>query len=115
MPSDDLDTLRAPDASLGDELTLEAFEALDAAVAAIAGEVSLEGILQVIADRLRSLVGARYAALGIVGADRRIARFITSGLDTPAREAIGPPPRGRGHPGTAHHGAAEPAHRRRDG
>ncbi len=96
MPSDDPQTLPAPPASPSDELTLEAFEALDAAVAAIAGEVSLEGILQVIADRLRPLVGARYAALGIVGADRRIARFITSGLDAHVREAIGPPPRGEG-------------------
>jgi signal transduction histidine kinase len=80
----------------GDGLTLEALEALDAAISAIAGEVSLEGILQVIADRLRPLVGARYAALGIVGPDRRIARFISSGLDGSVRDAIGPPPRGHG-------------------
>jgi signal transduction histidine kinase len=83
-------------ATSGDGLTLEALEALDAAITAIAGEVSLEGILQVIADRLRPLVGARYAALGIVGPDRRIARFISSGLDGSVREAIGPPPRGHG-------------------
>ena len=45
-------------------LPVSALEALDAATAAIAAEVSLEGVLQVIADRLRPLVGASYAALG---------------------------------------------------
>ena len=75
-------------------------------IAAIAGEVSLEGVLQVIADRLRPLVGARYAALGIVGPDRRIARFITSGIDDADAPAIGPPPRGQRHPGSAHHASS---------
>ena len=73
-----------------------ALEALDAATAAIAGAVSLEGVLQVIADRLRPLVGASYAALGIVGPDRRIARFVTSGIDETTRHQIGPAPRGHG-------------------
>jgi signal transduction histidine kinase len=77
-------------------LPVDALEALDAASAAIAGEVSLEGVLQVIADRLLPLVGARYAALGIVGPDRRIARFITSGMDEEARVRIGPLPQGHG-------------------
>ena len=77
-------------------LPVSALEALDAATAAIAAEVSLEGVLQVIADRLRPLVGATYAALGIVGPDRRIARFITSGLDDATRIALGAPPSGHG-------------------
>jgi len=75
---------------------VSALEALDAATAAIAGEVSLEGVLQVIADRLRPLVGASHAALGIVGPDRRIARFITSGIDEATRQRIGALPRGHG-------------------
>lgn len=77
-------------------LPVSALEALDAATAAIAAEVSLEGVLQVIADRLRPLVGASYAALGIVGRDHRIARFITSGIDEAARLEIGALPRGHG-------------------
>ena len=84
------------DHSHEEPFNVDALEALDAAVAAIAGEVSLDGVLQVIADRLRPLVGARYAALGIVGPDRRITRFITSGIDDAGRRRIGPPPRGRG-------------------
>ncbi|MBX3031644.1 MAG: GAF domain-containing sensor histidine kinase [Chloroflexi bacterium] len=71
-------------------------EALDAATAAIAEAVSLDAVLQVIADRIRPLVGARYAALGIVRPDQRIARFITSGMDVDTRRAIGPPPTGHG-------------------
>jgi signal transduction histidine kinase len=79
-----------------DVLPVSALEALDAAAAAIAGEVSLEGVLQVIADRLRPLVDASYAALGIVGPDRKIVRFITSGVDEATRQEIGAPPRGHG-------------------
>ncbi len=71
-------------------------EALDAATAAIAEAVSLDAVLQVIADRIRPLVGARYAALGIVRPDQRIARFITSGMDAETRRAIGPLPTGHG-------------------
>lgn len=74
----------------------ETLEALDAATAAIAGAVSLDDVLQVIVDRIRPLVGARYAALGIVRPDQRISRFITSGLDDDARRAIGAPPSGHG-------------------
>jgi signal transduction histidine kinase len=79
-----------------ESLPVSALEALDAASAAIAAEVSLEGVLQVIADRLRPLVGASYAALGIVGRDQRIARFITSGIDETARQEIGSLPKGHG-------------------
>lgn len=74
----------------------ETLEALDAATAAIAAAVSLDDVLQVITDRIRPLVGARYAALGIVRPDLRISRFITSGLDEQERGAIGAPPQGHG-------------------
>ncbi|MET0772433.1 MAG: GAF domain-containing sensor histidine kinase, partial [Candidatus Limnocylindrales bacterium] len=79
-----------------DVLPAEALEALDAATAAIASAVSLDDVLQVITDRIRPLVGARYAALGIVRPDDRINRFITSGLDEQERRAIGAPPQGHG-------------------
>jgi signal transduction histidine kinase len=74
----------------------ETLEALDAATAAIAGAISLDEVLQVIADRIRPLVGARYAALGIVRPDQRISRFITSGIDDQTRQEIGAFPRGHG-------------------
>ncbi len=71
-------------------------EALDAATRAIAEELSVEGVLQLIVDRVRPLVGARYAALGIVDGHGRIERFITDGISAEQRESIGEPPRGHG-------------------
>ena len=74
-----------------------ALEALDEAVRGIAGVLDVERVLQLIVDRVRSLIGARYAALGIVhpGQDY-LERFITSGLTRAERDAIGPLPRGHG-------------------
>ena len=70
--------------------------ALDAAVRGIAGLASADDVLQLIVDRVRPLVGAEYAALGIVDEMGRIERFITSGLDEATRERIGALPEGRG-------------------
>ena len=74
----------------------ERLDALDAATAAITAELSVDRVLQVIVDRVRPLVGARYAALGILGEHGGIDRFITSGIDDATRHAIGHLPRGRG-------------------
>ena len=73
-----------------------AIDALDVATRAIAGELDLDRVLQVIVDSVRELVHARYAALGIVDASGRIERFITSGISAEERELIGAPPRGHG-------------------
>ena len=70
--------------------------ALDAAVRGIAGLASVDDVLQVIVDRVRPLVGAQYAALGIVDASGRIERFITSGMDDETRRLIGALPEGHG-------------------
>jgi len=77
-------------------LGLLCLAALDAAVRGIAGLASLDDVLQIIVDRVRPLVGAEYAALGIVDADRRIERFITSGMDDETRRRIGALPEGKG-------------------
>jgi two-component system, NarL family, sensor histidine kinase DevS len=69
--------------------------ALDAATRAIAGLQAVDDVLQFIVDQVRPLVGARYAALGIVG-DGFIERFITSGIDAETRARIGDLPHGRG-------------------
>ena len=70
--------------------------ALDAAVRAIAGLTSVDAVLQVIVDAVRPLVGAEYAALGIVDAYGRIERFITSGMDDATRRLLGALPEGHG-------------------
>jgi signal transduction histidine kinase len=75
---------------------VERLAAVDDAARAIAGVLSMDRVLQIIVDRVRELVDARYAALGIVDAAGRIERFITSGMPRAEREAIGAPPRGRG-------------------
>jgi signal transduction histidine kinase len=74
----------------------QAFAAIDAAAIAIAQELTLERILQVIVDRVRPLVGARYAALGLPGPTGHLERFITSGITEQERARIGHPPLGLG-------------------
>jgi signal transduction histidine kinase len=73
-----------------------ALEALDAAVRAISATLDLEQVLQLIVDKVRGLVAAEYAALGIVDEANRITQFITSGISAEARRAIGDLPHGRG-------------------
>lgn len=74
-----------------------AVEALSDAIGAVAGVLSVETVLQLIVDRVRALVGARYAALGILADDRRhIERFITSGITNEQRRLLGAPPQGHG-------------------
>ncbi len=77
-------------------LAVETVEALDEATRAIAEVLDLEAVLQLIVDRIRTLVDARYVALGIADPQGRIERFITAGLTPEERAAIGPLPRGHG-------------------
>ncbi len=70
--------------------------ALNKAAIEITAELDLDSLLQRIVDVARELVGCRYAALGVLGADGYIARFPTSGLSREEREKIGAPPRGHG-------------------
>lgn len=71
-------------------------EALDLAVRGIAGVLSVERVLQLIVDRVRELVDAEYAALGIIGPFSRIEQFVTSGISAEQRGRIGALPRGMG-------------------
>src|SRR5438034_9155955 len=68
--------------------------ALSEAAIAITSELSLDHVLQRIADIARELVGSRYAALGVADAKGRMRQFLTSGLTPEQRLAIGPLPRG---------------------
>lgn len=88
---------RSPSESPDGEFSVvAAIDALETATRAIAGELDLGRVLQIIVDSVRDLVDARYAALGIVDAGGRIERFITSGISPEDRERIGSPPRGHG-------------------
>jgi signal transduction histidine kinase len=88
--------LVTPDPTSPPRSAVVAVEALSQAVEAIAGVLDVEVVLQLIVDRVRDLVGARYAALGIVDDGGAIERFITSGITPEERARLGPPPRGHG-------------------
>ena len=70
--------------------------ALDQAVRGIGGVLDVDRVLQLITDRVRDLVQAQYAAIGIVDREGAIERFITSGISDDERARIGDLPRGRG-------------------
>ncbi len=60
-------------------------------------ELDLEGVLSRVLEVACELTGARYAAVGVLDADRReLERFITRGIEERDREAIGALPRGLG-------------------
>jgi len=78
----------------------DVLSALDRATRAIAGELDVDRVLELIVEGVRELVEARYAALGTVTPDGQIELFITSGISVEVRAEIGPLPRGHGLLGT---------------
>ena len=70
--------------------------ALDASLAAIARELDVDRVLQLIVDEVRRLSAARYAALGIANREGRIQTFITAGISAERRALIGALPSGHG-------------------
>ena len=74
----------------------ERLRALLDAVVGIGSDLDLRTMLQRIVAAACELVGARYAALGIIGPDRQLSDFITHGIDPDLHAAIGELPRGRG-------------------
>ena len=63
----------------------------------VASDLDLPTVLQRIVEAARDLVGARYAALGVLDPTRTyLAEFITVGLDDETRTRIGELPKGHG-------------------
>ena len=62
----------------------------------LASEFELDSLLQRIADLAREVIGARYGAVGVLGEDGELARFVYSGIDEHTVELIGDLPTGRG-------------------
>lgn len=72
-------------------------ERLVAAMPALIAELSLDGVLQRVADLAAELIGSRYAAVGMLAPDgRSLETFTTSGLTQEQRERIGTLPKGHG-------------------
>ena len=72
-------------------------ERLVVAASSLITEVSLEGVLQRVVEIAAAVIGARFAAIGVLGPDGRLLEtFTTYGIDPEQRALIGPPPRGHG-------------------
>ena len=78
------------------EARRETMEALNEAGLALSVELDSAAVLQKIVDLAKGVANARYAALGIFGADGRVTQFITAGVTAEQRARIGALPRGRG-------------------
>jgi two-component system, NarL family, sensor histidine kinase DevS len=63
---------------------------------AVLGELSLTAVLRRIVASARELVGARYAALAVLGPDGQLAQFVHMGMDEETVRRIGRLPRGHG-------------------
>lgn len=62
----------------------------------LASDLQLDSLLQRVADLACEIVGARYAAVGVLDDDGNLARFVYSGIDSDAAARIGHLPTGRG-------------------
>jgi signal transduction histidine kinase len=66
------------------------------AVLSVTRQMSVRDVLQVIVRSARSLVGARYAALGVPDDGDSFAEFVVDGMSAAQWQAIGPLPRRHG-------------------
>ena len=63
----------------------------------LSANLELNGVLERLVDTAREVLGARYAALGVLDAERQgLAAFVASGVTEEARARITEEPRGRG-------------------
>jgi signal transduction histidine kinase len=62
----------------------------------IVQELSLPAVLHRIVGTARDVANARYAALGVIGADGLLEQFLHVGVDEETAQAIGELPKGRG-------------------
>src|SRR5215211_5052277 len=74
----------------------------------IVQELSLPAVLHRIVGTARDVANARYAALGVIGADGLLEQFLHVGVDEETAQAIGELPKGRGVARRAHR--RSPAH-----
>jgi signal transduction histidine kinase len=74
----------------------EVLRRVSAAVLAVTSELSVRDVLEVIVRSVRSLAGARYAALGVPDDRGSFAEFVVDGISERQRKAIGPLPRQHG-------------------
>ena len=77
--------------------TQQRLERLVVTTSALIAEVSVESVLNQVVGSAAELIGAHYAAVGVLAPDGRLLEsFTTYGIDDELRARIGPPPRGHG-------------------
>ena len=76
--------------------TRDSLQALLDAMLAVASGLELESTLRRIVSVATDLVEARYGALGVLGADNYLARFVYVGIDETTRATMGELPQGHG-------------------
>jgi signal transduction histidine kinase len=77
--------------------TQQRLEQLVVATSSLMTEVSLEGVLERVVKVAAEVIGARFAAIGVLAPDGRLLEsFTTYGITDEERALIGPPPRGHG-------------------
>ncbi len=77
--------------------TQHRLERLVVTTSALITEVSLEGVLDHVVRVAAELIGAHYAAIGVLAPDGRLLEsFTTFGVEDDLRKRIGEPPRGHG-------------------
>lgn len=74
----------------------DAAAAVAEAVLGIAGDLSLDVVLERLVHAARDVAGARYAALGVPDGEQGFARFLTAGMTDEQVDALGPLPRTHG-------------------
>jgi signal transduction histidine kinase len=74
----------------------EIFERVSQVVLAVASQLSVRDVLQVIVRSARSLANARYAALGVPDDRDSFAEFVVDGISARQQAEIGPLPRHHG-------------------
>ncbi len=79
---------------------VERLSNLIGAAAAVVGEVDLDRVLRRLVTEARAATGAKYAALGVLGAHGVLSDFIHEGFDDETVRRIGSFPQGRGLLGT---------------
>ncbi|HEX5386777.1 MAG TPA: ATP-binding protein [Gemmatimonadales bacterium] len=88
---------RTPDAPISADAARARLEKLVAAGALLASELSLHGVLEQTVNIAAEVIGARYAAIGVLAPDGRLLEsFTTHGITPEERALIGPPPKGHG-------------------
>ncbi len=72
-------------------------EQLVVATAKLTGELELDGVLDRVVQHAAEIIGAHYAAIGVLAPDGKLLEsFTTFGMTAEERAAIGPPPEGHG-------------------